>query len=92
MPFSSRFSNLILEHWRRHRPQMVLHLQRENKLTEEIEQAENRAMDLLYHYLSVDNLQYQTAWDLAMQECLLPEETTSSLKTNPNELPPATSE
>jgi hypothetical protein len=91
MPSNSRFSNLILEHWRKHRPQMVLQLQRENKLTEVIEQAESRAMDLLYHYLSVQNLQYQTAWDLAMQECLLPEETTSSSTMSPSALPPAIS-
>jgi hypothetical protein len=59
MPSSSRFSDMILQHWKQHQ---------------------------------VDNLQYQTAWDLAMQECLLPGEATLSSKKNPNELPPATSE
>jgi hypothetical protein len=92
MPSSSRFSNLILEHWKQHRPQMVLQLERENRLTEVIEQAESRAVDLLCNYLSVQKLQYQTAWDLAMQECLLPEEARSSSKTSPSALPPATSE
>jgi hypothetical protein len=92
MPSSSRFSNMILGHWRQHRPEMVLQLEKANQLSQVLAKAESRGMDLLYHYLSVEKLQYQTAWDLTMQECLLPEEATLSSKTNPNKLPPATSE
>jgi hypothetical protein len=92
MPSSSRFSDMILQHWKQHQPELVLQLEKANQLSDAIATAECRAIDLLYHYLSVDNLQYQTAWDLAMQECLLPGEATLSSKKNPNELPPATSE
>jgi hypothetical protein len=91
MPSSSRFSNMILRHWQTYRPQMVEQLQQSNQLTEAIARAESRAVDLLYEFLNVRKMQYQTAWDLAMQECLLPEEQTSP-STNPSEALTATSE
>jgi hypothetical protein len=71
---------------------MVSQLEQTNQLAAAIEAAETRAVDLLYECLSVRKMQYQTAWDLAMQECLLPEELPLSSKMSPNTLPPAISE
>jgi hypothetical protein len=68
---------------------MVAQLERENQLTQSVQEAESRAMDLLYELLNVRKMQYQDAWELAMQECLLPEEPSSPM-TSPSR-PPATS-
>jgi hypothetical protein len=79
---TSRLSNLILAHWRANLPQMVDELERTQRLTQAVQEAESRAADLLYEFLSVRKMQYGQAWELAMRECLLPQE--PSLTMNPN--------
>jgi hypothetical protein len=74
----NRLADMILRHWRTHLPQMVAELERSHRLTQALQEAESRAADLLYEFLSVRKMQYQDAWELAMTECLLPEEPTSS--------------
>jgi hypothetical protein len=65
---------------------MVAQLERANRLNQSVQEAESRATDLLYEFLNVRKMQYQDAWELAMQECLLPEETSSSTRS-PSALP-----
>jgi hypothetical protein len=85
----NRLANMILLHWRAHRPQMVAELERSNQLSQAVQDAEERAADLLYEFLSVRKMQFNQAWELAMRECLLPEE--SSLTPSPSKSRPATS-
>jgi hypothetical protein len=87
---TNRLTNLILEHWRAHLPQMVAELERTNRLTQAVEEAERRASDLLYEFLSVRKMQYRQAWELAMRECLLPQETSLTTPSQ-SERHPATS-
>ncbi len=88
---NSRFSHLILKHWKQHWPLMVEELERNNRLPEALEQAETLAMDRLYHLLFVEKMQYQSAWEIAMQDWLLPDETSPSSKIPQSKPPLATS-
>jgi hypothetical protein len=74
---TTRLYQLILRHWQTHRPVMVEELERSNLLMHSVREAEIRAADLLHEFLSVRRMQYSQAWELAMQECLPPEETSS---------------
>ena len=80
----NRLHGLILQHWQTHFPEMVTELKRTHMLEPTLRQAERRAADLLYQYLSVEKMQYIEAWEMAMKECLSP---TSNLNLDP----PATS-
>jgi hypothetical protein len=82
---------MILLHWRTHRPQMVAELERTNQLSQAVQEAEERAADLLYEFLSVRKMQFNQAWELAMRECLMPEDSPSSLTPSPSKSRPATS-
>ena len=86
----SHLTNMILLHWRTHRPQMVAELEGSHQLSEAVETAEERVADLLYELLSVRKMQFNQAWELAMRECLLPEESPSSMMS-PSKDRPATS-
>lgn len=79
---TTHLSNLILRHWRIHRPRMVAQLQKTHQLAEAVSEAESRSMDLLYDLLHIRKMEYQEAWDLAMADWLSPEETPSSWMTS----------
>jgi hypothetical protein len=87
----NRLANMILLHWRSHRPQMVAELERSQRLSQAVQEAQERAADLLYEFLSVRKMQFSQAWELAMRECLLPEDSPSSLTPSPSKSRPATS-
>lgn len=89
MEETTHLSNLILRHWRIHRPHMVAQLQKTHQLAIAVSEAEQRSMDLLYDLLHVRRMPYQEAWELAMADWLTPEETPSSWMTS--ESRPATS-
>jgi hypothetical protein len=82
---------MILLHWRTQRPQMVAELERTNRLSQAVQEAEERAADLLYEFLSVRKMQFHQAWELAMRECLLPQESPLSSTPSPSKNRPATS-
>ena len=65
--------DLILKHWQEHCPQMVRDLEKENRLEQAVFEAQTRTGDLLYELVSVKNMDYQAAWELAMQEWALPQ-------------------
>jgi len=88
MPDRDRLSSLILDHWSRYHPSMLAQLKHENRLQEELEKTANQFADLLYELVSVQKMEYHQAWELAVNEFLLPEESSS---TNPSS-PPAISE
>jgi len=97
MPENSRLSHMILSHWQEHRPQMVAELRSRNQLEETLAQAEEQTAELLYQLVSVEKIQYQTAWEMATREwAFLPTEAPrpasrdSSLSQRKD--PPATSE
>lgn len=86
----TRLSNMILQHWRIHRPLMVAQLEKTHQLAQAVSQAEEQATDRLYELLHLRKMQYQEAWELAMEDWLTPEETPSSWMTS--ESRPATSD
>ncbi|MGB6941183.1 MAG: hypothetical protein WBE37_02150 [Bryobacteraceae bacterium] len=63
----------ILTHWRENCPQMVRDLEEQNRLDQTVFEAQERTGDLLYEMVSVRKMNYQAAWELAMQEWALPE-------------------
>jgi len=64
----NRLGQMILEHWQKHRPQMVEELQTTNQLEQTIYEAQETAGDLLYELVSVQKMDYQAAWEIAMRE------------------------
>ncbi len=69
----NRLGQMILEHWQKHRPQMVEELQTTKQLDQTIYEAQETTGDLLYELVSVQIMDYQAAWEIAMREwALLP--------------------
>jgi hypothetical protein len=75
---TTHLTQLILRHWRIHRPRMVAQLQKTHQLEEAVSEAERRSMDRLYDLLHIRKMQYQEAWEQAMEDWMTPEETPSS--------------
>ena len=73
-----RLSSLILEHWSRYHPKMLAQLRQQNRLEQTLEETAERFTDLLYDLVSVKKMEYHQAWELAIQEILLPEESSST--------------
>jgi hypothetical protein len=59
-----------------------------NRLQQTLEETAERFTDILYELVSVKKMEYHQAWEIAINEILLPEESSS---TNPSTSPPATS-
>jgi hypothetical protein len=89
MPDHDRLASLILEHWQRYHPKMLAELRQQSLLSQTLEETAGRFSELLYDLVSVRKMQYHQAWELAVQEILLPEESSSTL--SPKRSPPATS-
>jgi hypothetical protein len=84
-----RLSSLILEHWSRCHPKMLRQLRQENRLQQTLEETAERFTDILYDLTAVWKMDHHQAWEIAINEILLPEE--SSLIPSRNQNPPATS-
>src|SRR5271154_52508 len=67
----NRLGQIILEHWQKHRPQMVAELRETNQLDQTIYEAQETTGDLLYELVSVQKMDYQAAWELAVREWAL---------------------
>jgi hypothetical protein len=78
MPDHDRLSSLILEHWSRHHPKMLAELRQQNRLQQTLEETAERFSHLLYDLVSVKKLEYHQAWEIAIREILLPEESSST--------------
>jgi hypothetical protein len=88
----------ILKHWRENCPQMVRDLEKQNCLQQAVFEAQEKTGDLLYELVSVREMNYQAAWELALQEWALPQSEdlpppspSSSGKSRPEKSRPATS-
>jgi len=68
----NRLGQMILEHWLNHRPEMVEELRAANQLDQTIYEAQEATGDLLYELVSVQKMDYQAAWEIAMREWALP--------------------
>jgi hypothetical protein len=68
----NRLGQMILEHWQKHRPEMVSELQRTNQLDRTVYEAQEATGDLLYELVSVQKMDYQAAWEIATREWLYP--------------------
>ena len=68
----NRLGQMILEHWQKHGPQMVEELQITNQLDQTIYEAQETTGELLYELVSVQKMDYQAAWEIAMREWALP--------------------
>lgn len=77
MPDHDRLSNLILVHWQRYHPSMLTYLQQESLLQSALEETAEQFTDLLYDLVLVRKLEYHRAWEIAINEFLLPEESSS---------------
>ena len=64
----NRLGDLILKHWRTHRPEVVEELERTNQLQPVLRQAQEQTGDLLYNLTVVQKMEYQAAWELATRE------------------------
>ena len=69
----NRLGQMILEHWQKHRPQMVEELQTTNLLDQTIYEAQEMTGDPPYELVSLQKMDYQAAWEIAIREwALLP--------------------
>lgn len=68
----------ILNHWRTHCPQMVADLRKMKRLDSAVREAQERAGEMLYEMVSVRKMDYQAAWEMAMQDWALPPEQARS--------------
>ena len=80
----------ILRHWRDHCPQMVRDLEQKNRLDEAVLEAQETTGDLLYELVSVKKMDYQAAWELAMEEWALPEQKARTAGNPPPQRPKST--
>ena len=64
----NRLGQMILEVWQKRRPQMVEELHTTNQLDQTIYEAQETAGDLLYELVSVQKMDYQAAWEIAMRD------------------------
>ena len=77
----------ILKHWRDHCPRMVRDLEKQNRLEQAVLEAQTRTGDLLYELVSVKKMDYQAAWELAMEEWALPEQKVQTSENRPPSRP-----
>jgi len=83
MPDHDRLSSLILAHWSRYRPSMLRQLEQDNRLQTALNETAERFTDLLYELTSVRKIDYTRAWEMTIDEILLPEESSSTNQINP---------
>jgi hypothetical protein len=83
-----RLSSLILAHWTRYHPKMLRDLQQQDRLQQVLEETAERFTDILHDLVSVRKMEYHQAWEIAIYEILLPEESSTSSQ---KQSPPATS-
>ena len=73
-----RLTSLILEHWTRCHPKMLAELRQQNRLQQALEETAERFADILYDLTLVRKMEHHQAWEIAIREILLPEESSST--------------
>jgi hypothetical protein len=84
-----RLSSLVLAHWSRCQPKMLAQLRRDGRLETALHETTERMTDFLYELVSVKKMEHHQAWEMMLNEFLLPEESSSTASLSP--APPATS-
>ena len=62
---------------------MLVQLKRENRLEKVLEETAEQFTDLLYQLVSVQKIEYHQAWEIAVDQFLLPEESSSTSQSSP---------
>jgi len=88
MMFRTALGEKILNHWRDHCPQMVLDLERKNRLDQSLFETQERAGDLMYELVSVQKMDHQAAWELIQEEWALPPEENRQ-ESKSGDIPPS---
>ncbi len=73
-----RLTSLILEHWSRYHPKMLRELRQQDRLQQTLKETAERFADILYDLVSVKKMEHHQAWEIAIREILLPEESSST--------------
>jgi hypothetical protein len=87
---SPQFRNLLLTHWQTYRPTMYQELVQTGTLEAMLDAAAVQFDDLLYNLVIVHQMEYAAAWEIAVEQLLLPEEASDATSRNQPD-PPATS-
>ena len=87
-----RLRSLILTHWQNYHPTMVEEFKKENRLEAELEETANQFSDLLHELTVVKKMSSPSAWEIAVNQFLLPEEEESSSNEDQSNRDPATFE
>src|SRR5438270_9786595 len=69
-----QFRNLLLTHWQTYRPTMYQEMVQTNTLEAMLDAAALQLDDLLYNLVIVHQMEYAAAWEIALEQFLLPEE------------------
>ncbi len=69
---------------------MLARLRQENHLEQTLQETAEQFTGLLYDLISVKKMEYHQAWEIAIEEILLPEESSSTSSQRKSR--PATSE
>ena len=67
-----RLSSLILAHWTHYHPSMLAQFKREDRLDAELEKTAQAFSSHLYELISVKQLAYHQAWEMTVEQFLLP--------------------
>ena len=79
-----------MTHWQTYHPTMYQELVQTDTLDERLDAAALQFTDLLYTLVIVHQMEYAAAWEIALEQFLLPEEEPDPTSRNQPD-PPATS-
>jgi hypothetical protein len=79
---SPQFRNLLLTHWRAYHPTMYQEMVQANTLEAMLDAAALRLDELLYTLVVEQQMEYAAAWEIAIEQFLLPEEGSDSTSQN----------
>ena len=85
---SPQIRNLLLTHWQTYHPTMYQELVQAGTLEAMLDSTALQFGDLLYNLVIVHQMEYRAAWEIALEQFLLPEEepdATSQNQPNPAE-------
>lgn len=77
-----RLTSLILAHWSHYQPKMLRQMKAAGQLQHELKTTAAAFADLLYQLISVQKMEYHQAWELAIHQMLMPEESSSTSQSS----------
>ncbi len=73
-----RLTSLLLKHWTEADPSKVSQLRQQHRLQEELKAKAEAFTDRMYELVSVNKMDYMEAWEMAVDQFLIPEADPSS--------------